>query len=447
MTRRSRTASTPPPPPGTIHDPPSQDPPWTPPRLFLFRFGLLYLGLFSLATQITGSMIPNLAFTYRGFGRLWPMRDITHQVASSVFGVTSRLDDVSAGEPPFFWSQTLWLLVVSLLAAAAWSAFDRRRHGHPTLLAWFRLFVRLALAAALFEYGMTKVIPTQFPAPSLATLVTPVGDLTLSALLWTSIGAAPAYEIFTGCVEVLAGVLLLLPRTAALGAAIGLGALIQVFALNMTYDVGLKLVTFHLIVLALIVLAPSLQPLADFFLRDRPGIPRPEPIPVRSPQARRVLFVAQLVFGAYLLGMYTHINLRFWEVGGGGQPRSALYGVWNVEELAVDGQVRPAETNDYDRRWRRVIFDEPDRLVIQRTDDSLATFGASIDTRRNVVALTKGTSRTWGAAFTFVREPGGGLTLEGEMDGQRIEARLRLVETEAFPLLNSTFRWMRTHEP
>jgi hypothetical protein len=312
---------------------------------------------------------------------------------------------------------------------------------------WFRLFVRLALAAALFEYGMTKVIPTQFPAPSLATLVTPVGDLTLSALLWASVGAAPAYEIFTGCVEVLAGVLLLVPRTAALGAAIGLGALIQVFALNMTYDVGLKLVTFHLIVLALVVLAPNLRPLADFFIRHRPGIPRPEPIPVRSPEARRALFAAQLVFGAYLLGMYTHINLRFWEVGGGGRPRSALYGVWNVEQLAIDGQVRPSDANDYDRRWRRVIFDEPGRVVVQRTDDSLATYGAAIDTSRNVVALTKGPSRTWEASFTFARESDDRLTLAGEMDGQRIEARLRRVEFEAFPLLNSTFRWMRTHDP
>jgi hypothetical protein len=64
-----------------------------------------------------------------------------------------------------------------------------------------------------------------------------------------------------------------------------------------------------------------------------------------------------------------------------------------------------------------------------------------------VVALTKGTSRTWGAALTYVREPDGRLTLQGEMDGRQIEAQLRRVEFEAFPLLNSTFRWMRTHEP
>jgi len=418
---------------------------WPPVARFAFRFGFVYLSLFALATQVTGSMLPNLLVSYRGLGRLWPMREITHQVAASVFGVTTRLDDVSAGEPPFFWIQTFWILVVSVLAAVVWTPLARTRSDHTRLYAWFRLFVRLALAAALFEYGMTKVIPTQFPAPSLTTLVTPVGDLTLSALLWASIGAAQPYEIFTGCIEVLAGVLLLMPRTAALGAAIAVGALLQVLALNLFYDIGLKLVTFHLIVLALLVLTPSIAPLVDFFVRHRPAAAPGEPDVVRSAQARRMVLAAQVVFGVYLLAMYAYINVGFWEVGGGGRARSPLYGIWNVEELAVDGQVRAAALNDYDRRWRRVIFDEPGRMFIQRTDDSLATYGASLDTSRNALTLTKGTSRSWGATLSVERASPERLTMTGDMDGQRVEARLRRVDEETIPLLNSTFRWMRTH--
>src|SRR5687768_16687231 len=88
-----------------------QAPPWTPARRIAFRFGLVYLGLFCLATQISGSMIPNLAFSYRGLGRLWPMRDVTHWTAASLFGISSPLDDVTGGEPLFFWIQTSWLLI------------------------------------------------------------------------------------------------------------------------------------------------------------------------------------------------------------------------------------------------------------------------------------------------------------------------------------------------
>jgi len=419
---------------------------WTPVARVAFRFGLVYLGLFSLATQISGSMAPNLSVAYRGLGRLWPMRDVTHWTAASVFGVTSPLDDTSGGEPLFFWVQTFWVLIVSLLATAIWSAADRRRGNYTTLHAWFRLFVRLALAASLFEYGMTKVIPTQFPAPALTMLVTPVGELTLSALLWTSIGAAPPYQIFTGCIEVLAGVLLLFPRTTTLGAAIGLAALIQIFALNMTYDIGLKLVTLHMIALAAILLAADARRLADFFLRHRPAAASTPALPVRTRQGQRVLLVAQVVFGAYLLGMYAYMNWSFWQVGGGGKPRSALYGIWNVEQLSVDGQVRPAQLNDYDRRWRRVIFDAPDSVVFQRTDDSLATYGASLDAGSGTLALTKGSSRNWRATFTFERPSSERLIVDGEMDGHQIEAQLRRVDFEAFPLLNSSFRWIRPHD-
>src|SRR4051812_6073155 len=198
---------------------------WSPATHLAFRFSFIYLGLFCLATQISGSMLPNLAFAYRGLGRVAPMRDVTHLVAQSVFGITVPLDDLSDGEPLFFWVQTFWIAVVSVLAVGVWTAFDRRGpRGSAKLYGWFYLFVRVALAASLFEYGMTKLIPTQFPAPSLTTLVTPVGQLTLSALLWTSIGAAQPYEIFTGCVEVLAGILVLVPRLTILGATIGLVA-------------------------------------------------------------------------------------------------------------------------------------------------------------------------------------------------------------------------------
>jgi hypothetical protein len=294
---------------------------------------------------------------------------------------------------------------------------------------------------------MTKVIPTQFPAPSLTTLVTPLGDMTLSALLWASIGAAPAYEIFTGCIELLGGVLLLAPRTTTLGAIVSAAALSQVLALNMAYDIGLKLVSFHLIVLAIFLVAPEVTRLADVFLWNRATGASAEPQLLRTPRANRIALAAQLAFGVYLLGMYAYINVRFWEVGGGGRPKSVLYGIWDVEQLSVDGQLRPPHLNDYDRRWRRVILDAPDTVVFQRTDDSFARYGVLIDPDRKTLALTKGNSRRWKADFIFERPSPDRLIVDGEMDGHRIEARLRLVDFDTFRLLNSHFRWVRPHEP
>jgi hypothetical protein len=420
---------------------------WSPATCVAFRFCLMYFGLFILATQISGSLLPNPFFYYRGLGRLWPMRGITISIATHLFGVTPAGDEVTAnGEPFFFWVQTCWILVLAVIGTLVWSSLDRRRREYVAAYAWFRLFVRFALAASMFEYGMTKVIPTQFPAPSLETLVTPAGDLTLSAMLWTSIGASPAYEIFTGCVEVLGAVLLVFPRTTLLGALVSFAAATQVFALNMTFDVGLKLISLHLMLLALFLIAPDLRRLADVVVSNRGAAPRDDPCPERTPHGRRLALVLQIAAGVYLLGMYTGINVRFWDVGGGGRPRSPLYGIWNIEEMSIDGVTQPPSQNDYDRRWRRVIFEDPKTAAVQRTDDSFAHYDASIDTTAKTLEIRKTASRQWRAEFAYEQASPDRLRLTGSMDDHRIDARLRLVQMDTLRLLNSRFRWVRIHE-
>ncbi len=150
---------------------------WGPAARIAFRFCFVYFGLFSLATQISGSLflIPHIEF--RGLGPLWPMRAITFWIAAHIFGASDRLVSApTSGETVFFWAQTFWLLIAALIATAIWSVLDRMREDYVTLHKWFRLFIRFALAASMFEYGMTKIIPTQFPRPPLNALLTPVGN-------------------------------------------------------------------------------------------------------------------------------------------------------------------------------------------------------------------------------------------------------------------------------
>jgi hypothetical protein len=409
-----------------------------------FRFCFVYFGLFVLATQVAGSLLPVISF--RGFGPLWPMREITFWVAAQVFGIpaTSKsIDPGQGGETVFFWIQTFWIFITALIVTGVWSFLDRKSANHETLHKWFRVFIRVGLAAQMLEYGITKIIPNQFEAPSLITLVTPVGHLSLNNLLWASIGAAPGYQIFTGCAELLAGILLLIPATTLLGALLCLADLALVLTLNMTYDIGLKLTTIHLVLLTIYLLALYSRPLLNFFIFNKATGAIAEPPLFVTARANRAAFAAQALVGSYLLVTLVYINVNFWNVKGGGSPRSALYGIWDIEQLSVDGESRPAVLNDYDRRWRRAIFDEPAKMAFQRTDDSFAHYDVSIDDTGNVLSLTKGNSTVWRANFAFRRPSLERLFLNGEMDGHRIEAQLRLVEPDTLPLLNSYFRWMR----
>jgi uncharacterized membrane protein YphA (DoxX/SURF4 family) len=420
----------------------------------LQRFTVVYLTLYCFATQIAGGVLilPNASLP--ALGTIAPMRTVTEWVARDLFRITGSLVFAgNSGDTLFHWVQMAWLLPISALIAIAWTALERLKlrsragdQSNAPVQPWFRLFVRFALAGQMFYYGMAKVIPTQFPPPSLVTLVEPSGNLSLSAMLWTSIGASVPYEIFTGVAEVMAGLLLLTPRTTPLGALIALADMTLVFVLNMTYDIGLKQISLHLIVLALILLGPDARRLLNVLVLNRAaGASNEQPL-FAAPRAQRRAVVAQLVFGVYLLAIFTSISLHYWSApGGGGAPKSALYGIWNVERMQVDGEWRPPVSNDYDRQWRRVIFDTPDQVVIQRLDDSFARYPSAVDVAQRRVELRKGHSDLRRAALAYERPSEGRLVLEGTIDDHAVRAELRLVPLDTFRLLNSSFRW--THPP
>jgi len=412
----------------------------------LFRFGVVYFGLYSLATQIAGGLLIVPGAALPAFGTRWPMRQITEWCAANVFGVSGPMVFTgNSGDTVFHWVQLAWLLALSVAITAVWCWLDRGRDDR--LRVWFRLFLRLALAAQMFYYGMAKVIPSQFPPPGLVTLIEPVGASSLSDLLWTFVGASLPYQIATGCAELLAGALLLTPATATAGAALALIDMLQVFLLNMAYDFGLKQISFHLLAMAAVLLAPDVPRLAAVFLGRAAGPSTQAPL-FRAARHNRAAMIAQLVFGVYLMATFATLSVRYWYGDGGGRaPRSALYGIWNVEELQVDGEARPVALNDYDRRWRRVIFDTPAVVVVQRIDDSLAHYGASLDLGAAVLSLTKGASTTWRASFTLQRPAPDRLVLDGDMDGHHLRVRLTLLDLDTFRLLNSPFRWVRPPDP
>jgi hypothetical protein len=406
------------------------------------------LGLYCLSTQIAGSLIAIPSVPFNGFGLLWPMREITLWVGAHVLKLDAPLSYTgNSRDTDFYWVQMLWVLIVSILGTLIWWAADHKRLYEATLHKWFRVFVRFALASQMFEYGMTKIIPVQFPTPSLITLLTPVGNLSSQGILWTSVGAAPAYELFTGVAELLGGILLLFPKTTLLGAMVCLADMTYVFVLNVAYDVGVKQVSFHLILLCCFLIAADLPRIIDFFFRNRPVNPSSQTQLFLSPRANRIALAIQVAIGIYLVAIQADANWVYWYEEGGGKPKSPLYGIWDVEQLAVDGKIQPVVLNDYDLRWRRVIFDAVDSMAFQRPDDSFGHFGASIDTRHDQIALTKGNSRHWKSNLRFQQPTQDQLILDGEMDVHKIHAELRLVEFDTLRLLNSKFRWIRPPDP
>ena len=428
----------------TVAAPP--EPTWNFGVRLAFRFCFVYFTLYCLSNQIIAELLPIPNVNFDGLGILWPLRQITFWIATHVFHISHPLvyTGSGSGDKTFDWIQNLFLLTVAVLATVIWSVVDRRRRNYAALYKWFWLFIRFALASELLVYGFSKIIPLQMPFPFLNRLVEPYGNFSPMAVLWSSVGAARPYEIFTGCAEAMGGLLLVFPRTTMLGAFVSLADMVMVFTLNMTYDVPVKLLSFHLILLSLFLLAPEGRRLFTFFFSRRAVGPSTQPVLFKSLRANRWALVVQIVLALYLIGLNIYGGIQRWHTYGGARPKPSLYGIWNVEKMYIDGVERSALLTDYGR-WRRVIFDFTTFTSFQRMDDTTAGFGSTINDKDKTVTLTKPADTNWKASLSYDRPAQDQLILDGSMDGHKVHMQLKLFDRNKFTLVNRGFHWINEY--
>jgi hypothetical protein len=205
-----------------------------------------------------------------------------------------------------------------------------------------------------------------------------------------------------------------------------------------------KLFSFHLLLMALFLFIPEFQRLADFFFRNRTAAPSTEVELFQTRRAKRIALAVQIILGIWLVGVNAYTDWDGWHTYGGGSPKSPLYGIWNVSELSIDGQLRSPLLGDYDR-WQRAVFDFTDRMAFQRMDDSFARYGAAINDNDKAIAFTKDSDKNWKANFTFQRVAEDQLILDGNMDSHKIHMKLQLVDHKKFLLVSRGFHWIQEY--
>jgi hypothetical protein len=415
--------------------------PWRLPTRIAFRFCVVYLGLFCLTfAQITFAFTGVVSQWLPDRAVLWQMialEPVTGWVGRTVFGVDSPLaTDSGSGDQAAIWILVFSLFVVAVVATVVWSVLDRRRGAYPRLAAWFTTFLRLCLGGQMLFYGFAKVIPTQMPSPPLSSLLEPFGNLSPMAVLWLQVGSSHPYEIALGAVEVVAGLLLFWPRTAVLGALLSVVGTGQIFLLNMTYDVPVKILSFHLLVISLVLVAPHVRRLADVLVLQRQTDPVVPAELFTTRRRNRIAVAVQLALGAWIAAGCVAANVAGWYEYGDGRTKPELYGIWSVTEFTVDGAARPPLTTD-EMRWQRVVFDNLGAVTLQRMDGDLV----------DVPATATGDTLTLPDIGEFtVHRDGEDLRLDGRLDGKPVTIELQRQTLDDFTLRSRGFNWVQ-HTP
>jgi uncharacterized membrane protein YphA (DoxX/SURF4 family) len=414
-------------------------PEWSLPARIAFRFAFVYFVLYSFPGPL--GVIPGVGSLFGWYEKLskavviWTGAHILHLSQPVQYNFTGSGDTVHD------YIQNMLIFIIAAVGMVIWSVLDRRRREYRYMHEWLRFYMRLWLGATLIGYGAFKVIKAQFPHLFLTSLLEPYGESSPMGLLWNFMGYSTTYNIFAGSVEMLGGALVILPWMATLGALLCAAAMSNVFVLNMAYDVPVKLFSFNLLLMSGFLLVPELNRLTNVFILNRPALPPATPALFKRRSLSIGLLVAQILFLSWSAGSSLHQSYKQATQYGDLAPRPSLYGIYAVDELSIDGQIRPPLLTD-PTTWRRVTFDLYGVVGFVPPEGPVRRYRSKLDEKAGTLELSKPSDQKWKANFKVDQPSPNLMVLSGEMDGKKIVAKLHKVELNSFLLNNRGFHWI-----
>ncbi len=402
----------------------------------LFRFLLVYF--FLSQSQNIFARIPGGVFLSWAISLL--SKPLSAPIASSLFHYTpaAASGGNGSGDTTDGYIEVVCHLLIASIATLIWTIADFRRRDYSRVYPWYRLMLRLSLGASMISYGSFKLLPSQFPPPGLSRLVETYGESSPMGLLWTFMGFSPAYGAFCGLAEVVGGLLLLFPRFTMIGALVSFGVMSNVFMLNMCFDVPVKIYSFHLLVMSLLLLPPDAFRLKTFFFGNGPIAPRVEFPLFLSQRKNTIAMSVQLIFGAFVL--VQGLNLSLNNIRERNHANPPYYGAWLVEEETISGV---KQTDEYS--WRYLIFEWPKAMQVLSLNRVKSFYKLEVaGDEKNLTISTKDKSKPWTSHMKVTQPDPNHLILTGDFVGYPAELKMRKVSSE-FLLMNRGFHWINEY--
>lgn len=448
---------------------------YTLPLILMFPGQLLYLGLSQLSgpTTLSKPWVTEVTkyLNYPGSWFQLAMDRFTPWVTEALLGVHVEplTDFTGSGDRQFNYCTCFAYLVLTIVTLVAWTLGSelwrrfrtRRPPDYDLLYALMRLIVRFHLMYQMLIYGAMKVWCAQFPPIIDFQLETKYGDSSPMGLLWRFMQFSQPYTSATGIVEFICGLLLISRRTAVLGAMCSLAASLQVFLLNMCYDVPVKLMSGHLVLMSLTLLVPETKRLFPLFVLGKP--------------ARAMTLTP--IFGHWkwlewsAIGLRTGVFLAFAALTllqeyksattrGILVPENPIHGRWIVKEFVRDGEkvaipeqpANPPPQPITPSKWQGGPGMPPViRVAIAPTNVIFMFEGGSGVNYRNADPNGSGLAlanmkdgHTVGELQVSLPEPDS-MVLEGALDGQQVRLKLTkvVVVKKDYLLRSRGFQWIQ----
>jgi len=150
------------------------------------------------------------------------------------------------------WSMLALIIILLVTSATFILMIKKRWTKHFLLITEYVCVIYISLI--LIKYGIDKIFKTQFPEPESNILFTRFGNLDKDILFWSTIGTSKMYNIITGSIEILSGILLLFKRTQFLGLLFAMICFSQILMINISFDISVKFFSVILLLMNVFLL-------------------------------------------------------------------------------------------------------------------------------------------------------------------------------------------------
>ncbi|HVM88436.1 MAG TPA: hypothetical protein VMT76_09615 [Puia sp.] len=325
-------------------------------RRIIFRFFFIYLAL-NISPWTWLGDIPGISYLNDIYSKL--MDQAVNFGNDHIFHVRKVLVPLNgSGDTSYGWAQVWLFLSLAVAGTLVWSLVDKKRRAYQQLNYWLCVFTRYYIALIAFVYGIEKLFALQMPFPNLSQLSTPLGDFLPMRLSWMFIGYSTPYQVFSGVMETIVGLLLLYKRTATFGTLIGTAVFLNVMMLNLCYDIPVKIFSAHIVMMCFFLLANEYDRIISFFILNKQAAACGIYHFIFSKRWMRISrIVLKIVFIAIAVGLQFYNMIQYYKstkIDTSVKP--IPIGIYDVPVFAVNKDTIPFSIND-SLRWQDIIFD------------------------------------------------------------------------------------------
>lgn len=398
-------------------------------RLSIFSFWVVaaFCFLFILTFPFGNRLLPSVSSV------LHPLFSPLIQIAGKIIGLNNAVDTSLASDSLGLYLHCCVLASISVLAGIVLMAkqpSQKLRYGIHVVAAYY-------LAYVLLCYGLNKLFKWQFYLPEPNTLFTTIGEIPPDLLFWSAMGSSYPYTVFSGMIEVLPALLLFFRRTRLLGGLIALGVLVNVAAINVGFNISVKLFTGFLLLLTLVVLSPYTSLLKGLLLNHA------APTHSFTPPDFNHKFKIYVLVKTVVIGwLFADMMIQYISSGNYNDDkaqRPALHGAYSVETLVKNGDTLPPLLTD-SFYIKRVFVHRKGFFIIQKMKNAMQDYKLRYGPQE--LHLHNYYTDTPAGFFTVLQTGDNTLHLYGLFEGDTLAVSLKKYNTGNLPLLNPRFDWV-----